>query len=209
MPNWLYYIPGPVVLGGYGYWRFRAYRVRRDGYRSATAERGWTYQERDRDLLGRCHGYPFGSGRRPRAWHAVTGNDGEFTSFEYSAVYGDSDSESSDRAERRFIQIFALRMPGQLPSLAVYPRGLLGQLARGLRIAAPGQSDFDRSWVIDGSPADVTTAVRVWISAHRRPFRLLAGELWIWADGQMDLDRIEPALHDLRQLAAALRPQVS
>ncbi|WP_275294501.1 hypothetical protein [Amycolatopsis sp. La24] len=210
MSQWLLGIPSVVLIGGYAYWYFRNYRKRRDQYAAAAAEHGWAYQERDRDLLGRCHGYPFNDGRRPRAWHVVTGTNGdrEFTSFEYSAVFGHDDAESSDRAERQFTQVFALQLPGAAPDLTVRPRGMLGQLAHGLKTSSSGSSDFDRSWAVDGAPADLSPQVRSWVTTHRRPFRLVAGQLWTWADGRMDLARIEPALNDLHQLADALSRQL-
>ncbi|GAA3553331.1 hypothetical protein GCM10022222_41340 [Amycolatopsis ultiminotia] len=208
MNEWLLSALSVVVVGGYGLWYLRSYRKRRDKYAAAAAEQGWAYTQRDRDLLGRCHGYPFLEGRRPRAWHAITGQDGrrEFLSFEYSDVIGGTTSDDAGRAERYFTQVFALKVPDGTRSLAVQPRGVLGKLGGGLgfRGGTIGDPDFDRRWTVDGSPGDVTPAVRDWLARHRRPFRRTAGELWIWVDGRMDVGRIAPALGDLHELADAL-----
>ncbi|WP_120024523.1 hypothetical protein [Amycolatopsis panacis] len=208
MKEWLLSALSVLLIGGYGYWHFRNYRKRRDSYVAEATAHGWTYRERDRNLLGRCHGDPFRNGRRARAWHVITGTDKgrEFTSFEYSAVHGYTDNDSNERPERWFTQIFALRMPGRMHSLAVQPKGVLGKLAGGLGFSRNpvGDAAFDQRWSLDGAPDDLTPQVRSWLAARQRPFRLTAGELWIWSEGRMDVARIDPALKELHELADAL-----
>ncbi|WP_432849354.1 hypothetical protein ACQPXB_03105 [Amycolatopsis sp. CA-161197] len=206
--HWYWYVVLALVVGGYGVWYLRGYRRRTAAIAAGARERGWTYRERAPQLLGRCHGYPFGRGRRPRAWHAVSGShDGrEFTSFEYSEVVGHSDVDSNDSAERLYLQVYAVKVAGA-PVLTVRRRGVAGVVAGRLGVGgnATGDPDFDRRFVVEGDATSLTPEAQVWLTAHPRPFRVDGGEVLVWDEGRFDLGRVEPALEQLGELLTRAR----
>jgi hypothetical protein len=214
MSNWFWYVPGAAVVGGYGYFYFRNYRRRTAELDAAVQERGWKYAEQPPGLLGRCHGVPFRHGRRPRAWHEITGEYRErpFSAFEYSEVIGSSDPDSSERPEREFLRVFGVRLPGRVPDVTVTPRSAVGRLAH--QLGAPtgktGNVDFDRRWTVH---ADGPDAIRTLLPAElltwftstkvtQQAFRFRAGEVICWEPGRIQLDRVEPSLDYLHDLLA-------
>lgn len=57
--HWIWYILGPLLVGGYAFWYVRRYLRNRASYAAFAAERGWFYNERALELLGHCNGEPF------------------------------------------------------------------------------------------------------------------------------------------------------
>jgi hypothetical protein len=215
--HWYWYVISFGLVGGYGCWYLRNYRRRTAALAADAATRGWHYTERPPSLLGRCHGVPFGTGRRPRAWHEVSGTyrDLPFSAFEFSEVIGDSDAESSDRPERRFLQVFGVRLAQRVPDLTVMPRGSAAQLALklGMSTGATGNPDFDRHWAVScDDPAFIATVLTPdllsWFLGapeRQRPFRLRSDEICCWQEGRLTFDDVEPALTHLHEVLARTR----
>ncbi|WIX80161.1 hypothetical protein QRX50_05055 [Amycolatopsis carbonis] len=57
--HWIWYVFSPIVVIGGAYLYYRRYQRHRAAIRSFAAERGWSYTEREPDLVGRCYGRPF------------------------------------------------------------------------------------------------------------------------------------------------------
>jgi hypothetical protein len=216
MSNWFWYIPGPVVVGGYGYFYFRNYRRRTAGLATAAKERGWVYTEQSTSLLRKCRGVPFEFGRRPRAWHEITGEHRglHFSSYEYSEVVGRDDPESSERPEREFLRVFGVGLEGPVADVTVTPRGAIGRLALKASVVSgkTGNAAFDRQWSVradnaDAIPTMLPPELLAWFMAakeNQRAFRFRAGEVLCWEPGRVDIDRVEPTLEYLHRLLAHL-----
>lgn len=199
--HWIWYVIVPLLVIGYTYWHWRRYQGRRTAIRKFAADRGWTYTEREPDLLGRCYGRPFdGLGRRRRAWHAVAGrwNDFDVLSFEYSEVVG-----SETRSRRYWRQLTGIRLPFPAPEVYAGRRHTLGHLARNLGFTRPGTGDdpFDDDWVTYGT---FTPEMKQWVQQHGRNFRVVAGMLETWDSGRFLTERVDPAIADLAELVPLL-----
>ncbi|MEV6896868.1 hypothetical protein [Amycolatopsis sp. NPDC051372] len=199
--HWIWYAISPIVVIGGAYLYYRRYQRHRAAIQSFAAERGWSYTEREPDLVGRCYGRPFeGYGRRRRAWHAVAGRRRELDvlSFEYSEVVG-----HQNRARRRWTQLTGVRLPFPAPEVYAAPRDTLGRLARdlGFNRAGTGDEPFDQDWVTYGP---VTPAMQEWLRRHGRPFRVVAGMAETWDGGRFNTRRVEPAVADLAELVPLL-----
>ncbi|MBB4686605.1 hypothetical protein [Amycolatopsis jiangsuensis] len=203
--HWIWYVIAPLVIIGCALFYWRRYQRNKAAATAYATQRGWTYTERDQDLLGRCHGAPFdGFGRRRRAWHAVRGQHGpyEVLSFEYSEVRGRN--HGNRYARRVFRQLASLKLPFPAHEVYATPRGRIGRLANqaGLTGSGTGNPDIDSEWATEGL---IPPAVQDWLATHRRrPFRVVAGRLETWHEGRFDPNRIDPAVADLEDLAQRL-----
>jgi hypothetical protein len=200
--HWIWYILGPLLVGGYAFWYVRRYLRNKASYAAFAAERGWFYHERALELLGHCNGEPFPllPPTRPRTWHSIEGQRGHLRvrSFEYSWV-----RRRRSQSRRVFMQLTGIQLPFPAPDVYAEPRDVIGQFARdlGFKRAGTGDESFDQQWVTRGW---VSPAMRQWLAHHGRPVRVIGGVLETWESGRFDPQRIDPALADLEQLLPLL-----
>lgn len=107
-----------------------AERRRREALQRFAASRGWTYVDRDRELVRRYSGPPFGRGSSRQAHHVLRGShEGRpVTIFDYQ--YEESSGSGSDRSTTTYrFAVYAVDLGVRTPGLVVDPENLLERLA--------------------------------------------------------------------------------
>ena len=181
-----------VVVGGVWFQARRNKRIKA----WATAS-GWTYVGRDRSLVDRWQGEPFGKGDARAASDVLVGRwaGRPAVSFTYSYRTGSGEDETTST-----YHVIALPLPAYLPTLELTPEGFGTRLAAafGRRDIQFESEEFNRAWRVESR--DLKFAHDV---VHPRLMeRLMRGDargislriggtdILTWTEGGTDLERI-------------------
>ncbi|HEX2132004.1 MAG TPA: hypothetical protein VHH15_10610 [Actinophytocola sp.] len=107
------------------------------------AARGWRYTPRDEEFVRRYDGYPFGRGGPALDLVTGTHRGREFASFQYSPPRALQPGEYS--AEIDYVRVFAVSLPGPVPSVLVSPASAAPRWARRY---TTGDDEFDRAFTV-------------------------------------------------------------
>ncbi|MDV6013293.1 hypothetical protein [Haloechinothrix sp. LS1_15] len=148
MPDWFWYIAGPVLLVAVLGYLWYTDRQRSETVKRKAAELDWSYHASDRRYSGRFPGDPFESAWWRRARHVLHGTRGNrpFTAFELVLVRreyrprrgvrglrrlsSDSDRDYRRRLTLRRYQVVLVELPVAVPDLDIARRGFLGRTIR-------------------------------------------------------------------------------
>lgn len=111
---------------------WNADQKRRMALQAWANQRGWTYQDRDDEILGRFDGSPFESGHSRRATTVMSGKLSQRDAMVFGYQYTVSNGKSSTTYHFR---IFAVAMPCFVGHLEVKPEGLFAKIGNKLGFA--------------------------------------------------------------------------
>jgi hypothetical protein len=204
MPDWIWLIISPIVLIGYGYYRWQQHRQTRDEYAELAHRLGWDYVMSDGSLTGHYQGQPFEWGRWPKAEHVFRGEyrSRRLTAFQYSFRMEETDRHGDERTDRNFYQVITIGLPTPMPYLEVGPRGFFVGVARsaGWTAAGTGDARFDDVFTVDTKDPEfagalLTDEVRAWLLEDPRtddnPVRICGDEILTWRRGEFDVQDLE------------------
>ncbi len=192
-----------VVVGGLIYLAHKARQKKIAAFTAFAAERGWHYTERDRSLVDRFLGDPFGRGHSRNAEHVLRGEyrGRQVMAFEYS--YKETrDSGQDQRTETFRHTVVALSLPAAKPTLQVAREGLGRKLLGfvGVRDLQLESEQFNEAFHIktdnDRFAYDILhPRMMEWLlgdqRAQRTPFRFERGDLMTWDRSKIDLSKVE------------------
>ncbi|WP_116049102.1 hypothetical protein [Amycolatopsis palatopharyngis] len=204
MPDWVWFIVSPIVLIGYGYYRWQQRKQTRDDYAELAHRLGWDYAPSDDSLVGRYQGQPFDWGRWQKAEHVFRGEHRGYrlTAFEYSFRMEETDRHGDERTERNFYQVITIALTAPKPFLELGPRGFFAGVARsvGWRAEETGDARFDDAFTLDTKDsafagAMLSDEVRAWLLSDPRtgdnPVRINGNEILTWRQGELDVSDLE------------------
>ncbi len=174
------------------------FRLRRGGRLKAwAAASGWTYVGRDRSLVDRWQGEPFGKGDSRTASEVLVGRwaGRPAVSFTYSFRTGTDDHETTST-----YHVVALPLPAYLPTLELTPEGFGTRLASmlGRQDIQFESEEFNRAWRVESRDLKFAHDVvhpRL-MERLMRPdargvcLRIGGTDILTWTEGGTDLDRI-------------------
>ena len=196
-------IAGLVVIGGVMYLQYRARKKKIAAFTAFAAERGWRYTVRDRSLVDRFMGDPFGRGHSRNAEHVLRGEyrGRQIMAFEYS-FKETHDSGQDRRTETYTHTVVALSLPSAKPTLQIaregFGRKLLGLV--GVRDLQLESEQFNETFHIktdnDRFAYDILhPRMMEWMLADQRalstPFRFERGDLMTWDRKKIDLQKVQ------------------
>lgn len=154
--------------------RRAASEARSDAIQRAAEAQGWSFQRRAPALERAWKQGPFIRGDFRIATNAVRGEHRgwEFVAFEFVI--------SSDEAGSTHFVVYAITLPGALPTTAVGPEGVFGgRIARGLGFGdlQLGEQDLDTAWKIRTKDEQFGRAL------FQDRMRLLLRETDVWSWG--------------------------
>jgi hypothetical protein len=204
--NFLLIIVGLVVVGAVLYFQYQAHQKKVAEFTVFAAERGWSYVERDDDLVDRFLGAPFGRGHGQVVKHVLRGahRGREVLVFEYS--YKEADRSGSSRGTELYHHTVAsVSTPTATPTLEVGREGLgrklLGLVGLvGLRDLQLESEEFNAAFHVqtddDRFAYDVLhPRMMEWLVADGQaletPFRFERGDLLTWDRDEIDLQKID------------------
>lgn len=196
-------VVGVLAMVGLVLWLHRQARRKKIAEFTAFAvRRGWRYLERDRGLVKRFNGAPFGRGHDRRAEHVLRGTHRgrRLVAFEYS--YKETEGSGDDRRTRTYpFTVVGLATPAPRPTLELsresWGRRLLGLV--GVRDLELESEEFNRTFRIrtedDKFAYDILhPRMMAWMLADERarsvPFRFERGDLVVWTPGRVDVVRV-------------------
>jgi hypothetical protein len=190
-----------LFIGAVWYFQYKARQKKIAEFTAFARQRGWTYTERDRSLVNRFLGDPFGQGHGRNAQHALRGEHRgrQIMAFEYS--YQETHGSGKDqRTETYRFTVVALSLPAGKPTLQVsregFGRKLLGLV--GVRDLQLESEQFNEAFHIktdnDRFAYDILhPRMMEWMLADQRaqsaPFRFERGDLMTWNRGRIDLTK--------------------
>jgi len=195
-------IAGLALTGGVMYLQHRARRKKIAAFTAFAAERGWHYAERDRSLVDRFLGDPFGRGHSRTAEHVLRGEyrGRQVMAFEYS--YKETHNSGQDqRTETYTHTVVALSLPNAKPTLQVGREGLGRKLLGlvGVRDLQLESEQFNDTFHIktdnDRFAYDILhPRMMEWMLADQRalstPFRFERGDLMTWDRNRIELPKV-------------------
>lgn len=196
-------IAGVLLIGGVMYFQHKARQKKIAEFTAFANERGWRYTQRDRSLVNRFLGDPFGQGHGRDAEHALRGEHRgrQLMAFEYS--YKETHGSGKDRRTETYrFTVVALSLPADKPTLQVgregFGRKLLGIV--GVRDLQLESEQFNEAFHIktdnDRFAYDILhPRMMEWMLADQRaqaaPFRFERGDLMTWDRGRIDLAKVQ------------------
>jgi hypothetical protein len=192
-----------VVIAGVTYLRHRLRRRKIAAFTAFAVERGWHYAERDRSLVDRFLGEPFGRGHNRTAEHVLRGEyrGRQITAFEYS--YKETRNNGQEqRTETYTHTVVALSLPSAKPTLQVGRQGLGRKLLGlvGVRDLQLESEQFNDTFHIktdnDRFAYDVLhPRMMEWMLGDQRAlttsFRFERGDLMTWDRNRMEPPRVQ------------------
>lgn len=170
---------------------------------AVAAQRGWHYTPKDRALVDRFDGAPFGSGYGRRARHVLEGTyrGRNILAFEYT--YKESSGTGDDSRESTYyFTVAALATPAVRPKLQVTREGmgrkLLGLV--GIRDLQLESEEFNKTFHIrtdnDKFAYDILhPRMMEWMLADGRamttPFRFERADLVTWKSGPIEMSTVD------------------
>lgn len=196
-------IVGVLFIGGVMYFQYKARKKKIAQFTAFAAQRGWRYTDRDRSLVNRFVGTPFGQGHGRDAQHVLRGEHRgrQILAFEYS--YRETHGSGQDqRTETYTHTVVALSLPAGKPTLQVGREGmgrkLLGLV--GVRDLQLESEQFNEAFHIktdnDRFAYDILhPRMMEWMLADQRaqsvPFRFERGDLMTWDRRRIDLPKVQ------------------
>lgn len=191
-----------AITGMIMYFQYKARQKKIAEFTAFAAQRGWRYTERDRSLVNRFLGEPFGRGHGRSADHVLRGEHRgrQVTAFEYT--FKETHGTGQDRRTETFTHtVVALSLPSGKPTLQVgregFGRKLLGFV--GVRDLQLESEQFNETFHIktdnDRFAYDVLhPRMMEWMLADERalrtPFRFERGDLMTWDRDKIDLPKV-------------------
>lgn len=196
-------IAAVVVVGLVLYFQYQAHKKKVAAFTALASERGWRYTERDRSLVNRFEGTPFGDGHGRDARHVLTGTlrDRPLLAFEYS--YKETHGSGDDRrTETYHYTVVSIGLPAPKPTLQVSREGLGRKLLGlvGVRDLQLESEDFNKTFHIrtenDKFAYDVLhPRMMEWMltdpRAQSMPFRFEGGDLMTWQERKFDPSTVD------------------
>ncbi|WP_216213092.1 hypothetical protein [Amycolatopsis aidingensis] len=205
MPDWIWWIVAPLVLGGWLYYQWQQKKARRDAYRELAHRLGWQYVDNDRGLAKKYSGRPFDDAEWRSAKHVFRGQyrGRGLTAFEFGFRLEETDRHGDERTETVLYQVIAVKLAGERPWLEVGERGFFGGLLRkaGVHVKDTGDPAFDEVFAVStDDPAfaeDVLAEdVRAWLRGDGRaqdnPIRVHGDEIITWRRGPLEPADLQP-----------------
>lgn len=200
MDIWTWVALGAAVVVVAWVLQHLAHRSKVARFTAFAAQRGWRYTEKDRSLVDRFEGQPFGGGHGRRVRHVLEGpyRGRDILAFEYT--YKERTGSGEDSSESTYyFTVASLATPVARPRLEVVREGLGRRLLGlvGVRDLQLESEEFNRAFHIraesDRFAYDILhPRMMEWLLADRRalsvPFRFEGADLVTWRRG-----RIEPA----------------
>ncbi|MGH3877595.1 MAG: DUF3137 domain-containing protein [Actinophytocola sp.] len=196
-------ILGLAVVAAVFYFQHKAHQKKVAEFTAFAAKRGWRYTERDRSLIDRFRGDPFGRGHGRDAKHALRGEHRgrQVLAFEYS--YKETEGSGDDRRTTTYRHtVVSLSLPAARPTLQVgregFGRKLLGFV--GVRDLQLESEQFNEAFHIkaddDKFAYDVLhPRMMEWMLSDQRaqsvPFRFERGDLMTWDREKIDVRKVE------------------
>lgn len=143
-----------IVVGGiYGY---LSAKRRRESFAAFATTHGWTYVERDDELLRAWDGDPFDRGHSRRASNIVSGvhDTRRFLAFDFRYFTTESSTDSEGRTTSHEVShdigVVALATDVDFPELQVRPEGMFGRFIGKLTNTdiAFESEDFNRAFTV-------------------------------------------------------------
>jgi hypothetical protein len=196
-----------VVVGAIMYFQYKARKKKIAEFSAFAAQRGWRYLERDRSLVDRFVGDPFGQGHSRNAEHVLRGEHRgrQIMAFQYS--YKETHGSGNDRRTETYTHtVIALSLPADKPTLQVgregFGRKLLGFV--GVRDLQLESEQFNEAFHIKTSGGTVGEKfaydvlhprMMEWMLGDQRalsaPFRFERGDLMTWDRSKIDLPKVQ------------------
>jgi hypothetical protein len=195
-------IAAVLVVGAIMYFQYKARQKKIAEFTAFAAERGWRYAVRDRSLVNRFLGDPFGQGHSRDAEHVLRGGHRgrQIMAFEYS--YKETQGSGKDQRTVTYnYTVVALSLPADKPTLQVGREGLGRKLLGlvGVRDLQLESEQFNEAFHIktdnDRFAYDILhPRMMEWMLADQRaraaPFRFERGDLMTWDRGRIDLPKV-------------------
>jgi hypothetical protein len=199
-------IVGLLVVAAVVYFQWQAHKKKVAEFTAFAKQRGWSYVERDDDLVDRFLGAPFGRGHGRTARHVLTGTyrDREVLVFEYT--YKETEGSGNDRRTETYRHtVVSLSTPASRPTLEVGREGLGRKLLGfvGIRDLQLESEEFNKAFHIrtedDKFAYDILhPRMMEWLLADGRalatPFRFERGDLVTWDREEIDVHKIDGML---------------
>lgn len=199
----LFAIAAVLFIGIVWYFQYKARKKKVAEFTAFAAQRGWRFTPRDRSLVNRFLGDPFGEGHSRDAEFVLRGEHRgrPVMAFEYSykETHGTGDEQ---RTETYTYTVAALSLPAPKPTLQVGREGigrkLLGLV--GVRDLQLESEQFNKTFHIktdnDRFAYDILhPRMMEWMLADERaqsaPFRFERGDLLTWSRGRIDLQKVQ------------------
>jgi uncharacterized protein DUF3137 len=196
-------IAGVAVVGLVMYLQYKARQKKIAAFTAFAAQRGWRYTERDRSLVDRFLGDPFGRGHSRNAEHVLRGEHRgrRILAFEYT--FKETHGSGQDRRTETYTHtVVSVSLPSDKPTLQVgregFGRKLLGFV--GVRDLQLESEQFNETFHIktdnDRFAYDILhPRMMEWMLADQRAlsttFRFERGDLMTWDRGRIDLAKVQ------------------
>jgi hypothetical protein len=192
-----------LILGVGFYFQHKARKKKIAAFTAFAGQRGWTYTQRDRSLVSRFLGDPFGEGHGRDVEHVLRGEHRGRTIMVFEYSYRETHGSGNEqRTETYRFTVAALSLPAGKPTLQVsregFGRKLLGIV--GVRDLQLESEQFNTAFHIktdnDRFAYDILhPRMMEWMLADQRamsvPFRFERGDLMTWNRGRIDLTKVE------------------
>jgi hypothetical protein len=206
MEFWLIAVIVVAVIAVGWYLQHLAHKKKVAAFTAYAARRGWRYTEKDRGLVDRFEGQPFGVGHGRTARHVLAGphRDRQALAFEY--LYKETTGSGDDRkTETYYFTVVALATPAPRPKLEVTREGLGRKLLGfvGIRDLQLESEEFNKTFYIktedDKFAYDILhPRMMEWMLADHRPrtipFRFERADLLVWRSGRVELSTVDELL---------------
>jgi hypothetical protein len=212
MDFWLIAVIVVAVVGVGWYLQHLAHKKKVAAFTTYAAQRGWRYTEKNRGLVDRFDGQPFGEGHGRTVRHVLEGThrDRQAQAFEYS-YKETSGSGDNRRTETFYFTVVSLSTPSPRPRLEVTREGLGRKLLGfvGIRDLQLESEEFNRTFLIRGEDDKFAYDIlhprmMEWMLADERaletPFRFERGDLVTWTSGRIELSTVDQHLDYLCDL---------
>jgi hypothetical protein len=196
-----------VVVGAVLYFQHKARQKKIAEFTAFAAQHGWRYTERDRSLVDRFLGDPFGQGHGRDAEHVLRGEHRgrQVMAFEYS--YKETHGSGNDRRTETYrYTVVALSLPAGKPTLQVgregFGRKLLGFVGvRDLQLESEQFNEMFHIKTTGGTPGEkfaydvLHPRMMEWMLGDQRarsaPFRFERGDLMTWERDKINLQKVQ------------------
>lgn len=222
MPDWFWYIPGPIAIVVYVTYYYWARRKSSSNLTTEAQARGWRYKLSDRAYVRRYSGWPFtGRGRNVR--NVITGTDRgrEFAIYEFSVRMSMGYRYADDgllRNRCRYQVVSTAHGSNSVPDLTLANADVVSRLSgsifsEGIDL---GSEEFRRKFSI--STRDIDAAAKIlagplseWLTADQRasmnPLKLEKGDVVTWRTGAIDIPAALDSLNYLNDVIDRLPPR--
>lgn len=206
MDFWLWAGIVVAAIGVSWFLSHRAYKKKVAAFAALAYQRGWRYTEKDRSLVKRFDGQPFGSGHNRQVRHVLEGGyrGRDVLAFEYT--YQETSGSGDDsRTETYYFTVVSLATPAARPRLEITREGrgrrLLGLI--GVRDLQLESEEFNKTFHIraenDRFAYDILhPRMMEWMLADERarttPFRFEQADLVTWQRGRIEVSTVDHLL---------------